>query len=1593
MFNNNCSNNNNRGFYIRQATNNNILNNNCSDNWDGIYLDYYSIKNYIINNTCDSNSNYGIYIDRYSSWNNIFNNSCNYNSNYGIYLYRECKANNITNNYCISNIHDGINIYYYSQRNNITNNICNLNGDSGIMIYYYSYGNNLTNNSCNNNGYCGINVANYSPWTNITNNTCNSNNDHGIYIYDNCPNNTLSSNICNGNFGNGIRIESYSPINNITDNTCNSNSDFGIYLNSIDNNTLVNNNCTGNSNGILLTSSNNNTVINNICNSNTNYGIQVVSSNNSVFVDNNCLGNSYGIHLGYSNYTTIENNNWLSNFYGVYLLSSNHTTIENNNCSNNNNGIYLDDSNFNIMNNNALFSITNVGFYFDTSSNNTIKNNTCYANFAGMQIWAFSNDNTIEDNICPTGTVGVYMAQSSNNLFRNNNYGSHSVLNIYILSLSNNNQIINNICENSMYGIYLQSSSGNTIYKNNCQSITSYGIAIFSSTANIVNKNDLRNTNGLYLDGSGHNINYNIIETSNPNVHGITLSTNVNKCVFSNNNIKTTGDGAAGIMMPGNQDCELQNNIIETLGNRSFGISATNCVRVNYRYNNINVYGRETAGFLISNSDINISNSYVRTYGVYSPGVTIIASDVFIKDSTIMSDNNLSFNLSMSAYVVALNAKYNSVNILNNPLSILTIMNYLTISVNYTDLEPVPNMDVNVSSNNVSIYRTSGYGGKDRKTGADGKVKNIPVISHIYNQTLIPVYYTTNISVKKTIQSHHWNSTRNYINMSKSHTEYFTPTVDIAAPQIPKIVSVESFPDGHALTIRWEFVHDVVLYELYLNGTGDPMGSFYLIRSLSGNTSNSTDLLNLVDGTIYTFKVRARDGSGLWCGFSEPVGGMPRDTQPPATPTGFEVDQITVSNVNLSWNPNTEDDLEGYAIYRMYRQETKLLVKTTKTWYNDIQVLEGANYSYSISAYDEVPNYSPKTPGKIVNIPIIPLSIVSKTPAAGAVGVPIGTTLKVTFNKPMVKESVEGAFNISPAVEGTFTWSNDDKTLTFTPVENLPYITTYTITIGTEAIDKKFGLGLGTAAEWSFTTEPDLMPPEVLDHSPTGTKVLITSTIMIEFSEAMDKNSVSSALVLTPAINGTIIWQENTILYIPQSFLKYNTTYKVQLGSVAKDTAGNAIASAYVWEFTTLTVEKSPPIIIAYSPVGSDVPVDTGVSITFNKPMNTKQTQKAFSIEPSVKDGKFSWDGNTLVFNHSDFKTNTTYTVKISTLAADTYGNRLQESFIWEFTTSSIGIYRPPKIVSLTPAPGAIVNVNTKLQAKFSKGISYPPATLTLRDNNGVVINGTVEYLGYEYLLRFTLPAGKRLEYGIVYNLTISGIDLDIGAFELYVGDNTYSWEFTTRTESESDSDSDGMNDKWENSNGLNPFDKYDAAGDNDGDKLTNYEEFLNNTDPQDEDTDDDSLDDYIEVTKHHTNPTAKDSDGDDYPDAEELAAGTDPNDDTSHPTKKKDEKEEPNYAFLILAVIIIIIIVVIIILFMVFGRGKKPGVPPQTRRAGPREGSPRRRPPRPEPREPPKRPGDDDRGPEEEELEEEDEDREIDEAEDLEEDEFEEEG
>ncbi len=94
---------------------------------------------------------------------------------------------------------------------------------------------------------------------------------------------------------------------------------------------------------------------------------------------------------------------------------------------------------------------------------------------------------------------------------------------------------------------------------------------------------------------------------------------------------------------------------------------------------------------------------------------------------------------------------------------------------------------------------------------------------------------------------------------------------------------------------------------------------------------------------------------------------------------------------------------------------------------------------------------------------------------------PPDSSVRIQFERPVDRETVEEAFHIEPAVAGSFGWESD-LVVTWKP-SNLEYSTTYTVSAGGRSIDGDPVVPY----EWAFATHdpPVFVEVEGSDHSPT----------------------------------------------------------------------------------------------------------------------------------------------------------------------------------------------------------------------------------------------------------------------------------------------------------------------------------------------------------------------------------------------------------------------------------------------------------------------------------------------------------------------------
>ncbi|RZN32829.1 MAG: hypothetical protein EF813_11580, partial [Methanosarcinales archaeon] len=110
---------------------------------------------------------------------------------------------------------------------------------------------------------------------------------------------------------------------------------------------------------------------------------------------------------------------------------------------------------------------------------------------------------------------------------------------------------------------------------------------------------------------------------------------------------------------------------------------------------------------------------------------------------------------------------------------------------------------------------------------------------------------------------------------------------------------------------------------------------------------------------------------------------------------------------------------------------------------------------------------------------------------------------------------------------------------------------------------------INTSETITVVTSGGTTAPTVTASTPTGTDVAVSTVITATFSEAMTQTSVEGAFSISPAVNGSLGWADDTMTFTPDADLEYDTTYSITVGTGAEGLAGNALAADYVWDFTT----------------------------------------------------------------------------------------------------------------------------------------------------------------------------------------------------------------------------------------------------------------------------------------------------------------------------------------------------------------------------------------------------------------------------------------
>jgi parallel beta-helix repeat protein len=1288
--------------------------------------DWYTIRlrtsNNVINWAEIDYAKYGVFVTYYGGNNKILNTTVN-----------DCSI-------------DGI--YITNSDNNIVKN-CDITSNKGYGMTLYESDNTIVENcNINNNIYFGI-YFNASTYTQVKNCNISNINGKGIILYSNSHHTKIEDSIISYNTNIGIDLSGTSH-NEITNTNIISNSGIGIDFGgetmnqSLENCIIANNNDTG----LDLRGGDHIKIIKCYINGNAGNGIYSKGSTNYISISkSNISSNGYGgIYLEESTktitYINVSDTTIMTNSGdGIYFFSkTSYCTLGNLTISDNSgNGIrfYLDNRpdysssasiSYNIITQCKIFNNNQNGifiktyYYYPKINNNNINNNSIYLN--NQNGIYFENDlyGYSMDNIIDTNEIYL-------------NKGNGIILTSKRDSSAHDNYIRNcDIHQNELNGIYFYAYSWSTLFRNN-----------------IISSNIHRNKqNGIYMEaeyGKQTNVSRNNIigcNVSHNEYDGIFFFAHKSAISFNNHIVDSEilGNFDFGIHLhTSNSNIITKSDILINMkdGIRSMYSSSTSLSYNSISYNNwngVNLTLSSTNNYFSNN--LMESNNYCGIFITSGSNNNLMIKNDFTNNSIV----GLNVTNTKGNKIHHNNFKWNTINGFDSTIS----LNNWDDGAQGNYWSDYTGTDDNKDGFGEDPYVVPGGGSRDWHPFIEFlnfTPPKIQSVSPVNNSLNVPINTKFSIQFSKQMNASRVESAISIsgeispVNFSWTNgnkTVYFDPSSNLEynSTYYVTVSTIAQDADGNAILYlyRWNFKTEP-----------KPTPPTILSHSPTGIDVS-------VDTTIKVTFSELMDTNSVQGAFS---------IAPSATGT------YSWNSATLTFTPNSA--LNYNTLYKV----------TIGTGAKDLEnEFLAAAYSWQFTTV------AAKTP--------TPPTVIDKSPIGD--DVPVDTTITITFSESMNAGSVEGAYSISPSVAGTFNW-NGPKII-FTPNNDLNHNTQYTVSVGTIAKDLENEF-LASKFVWQFKTTVithDPTPPTIIAHSPTGINVPVDAKVTVTFSELMNTQSVEYAFSIQPSVLGTFSWSEAKLIFTPNQDLKYKTQYTISISTSAKDLNNEFLESKFTWQFTTtspiIPEPSSPPTIIDNSPTGTDVPVDSEITVTFSELMAAESVENAFAISPMVP-GTFTWSEEKLIYTpENDLNYDTEYKVTISTAAKDLEDENLELEFSWLFTTISELIDKPltpPAIIDNSPT-GFEVPVESKITVTFSESMDKE----TTEDAFSIspLTDGV---FSWENTILIFSP-NEALEHDTEYTITINTKAKDLEDLNL---ESIFSWKFTTVVLESSDQYLDGI--------------------------------------------------------------------------------------------------------------------------------------------------------------------------------------------------------
>ncbi|MCB2209451.1 Ig-like domain-containing protein [bacterium] len=257
------------------------------------------------------------------------------------------------------------------------------------------------------------------------------------------------------------------------------------------------------------------------------------------------------------------------------------------------------------------------------------------------------------------------------------------------------------------------------------------------------------------------------------------------------------------------------------------------------------------------------------------------------------------------------------------------------------------------------------------------------------------------------------------------------------------------------------------------------------------------------------------------------------------------------------------------------------------------------------------------------------------------------------------------------------------------------------------------------------------LPPALVEVDPLPESVIgLTQPLMFTFNQAMDADSVESAIRFEPSTDGAFTWPDDrTLVFTPDQPLAAGSELLVRINTGAQAENGETLQESV--EIVFQTTETLEVLQAAPADGSGDVDPEGAVFLAFNQPVvslgGEAEADPAFTLSPEAE-GRGTWlNTSTYIFYpEPSLDSGATYTLTVNPELESTSGAGLDDAQpeSYSFTTTE------PEVLTVLPLPDEPLSLDGPVTVRFN--IRMDPETVEDQFNllapNGDAARGTFEW-------------------------------------------------------------------------------------------------------------------------------------------------------------------------------------------------------------------------------------------------------------------------